>query len=388
MARKTKARPTLFQSNICTVLLVLLSLFIAPATLLLTCICYILSLITHNNLGARKLSGSHRRTVLVTGARANKALTLIRAFKREGHRVIVAEEETWGKYSMSRFSRGVDAYHLLPDPHSDPDAYIDALETIIAAERVDAWLPCSSVQATMVDSEAAKRVREKGLEGSEGCECFIPEPFVAGTLHWKNQFEALLKELDMPVPKGKIVTSTLDAVDFLHSRQAMTEGHKYLLKCLTLDDLGRDDLTQFPLATRDETFKHLSSIPTPISKKDPFLLQQFLHGPEYCTHVAARDGQIVAFVACRSNQLLMRYADVSNLGTKERAMGDQLEKWSQRFLDLYKSKLQKEGKTGREYELTGHFSFDFIFEEDEKTLYVLECNVVRQLELSTAQMEF
>ena len=72
----------------------------------------------------------------------------------------------------------------------------------------------------------------------------------------------------------------------------------------------------------------------------------------------------------------MRYADVSNFGDEEQTMGETLEKWSQDFLNMYKAKLRSEGKTGPEYELTGHFSFDFIYEENERQLYVLECNVV------------
>lgn len=382
MPRETKPRPTLKQANRATVLLVSLSLALCPFTLLLTLSFYILSRLTNTHLGAnQQAEGGEKsaKTVLITGARANKALTLIRAFKRSGCRVIAAEEEKWGRYAMSRFSRGVDNYHFLPDSDVDQEAYIHALQRIISAERIDAWVPCSTVQATMLDSEAAKRIREGKLGGKAGCECFIPEPIIAGELHWKDQFEALLKDLGIAVPDSKVVTSVPAAVDFLHAPETLAKGHRYLLKCLTLDDLGRDDFTLLPLATPEETFNHLSSIPTPISAKDPFLLQQFLRGPEYCTHVAARCGRITAFVACRSNQLLMRYADVANLGAEERARGHELEAWSQRFLDLYRSKLEKEGKTGAAFNLTGHFSFDFIYEENEQTLYVLECNLVRHL---------
>lgn len=387
MSRRTRARPTLLQSNATTVVLSALSFLISPITFSVAIACYVVSFITGDRLDASyrhqtpSSSGVMRRTktVLITGARANKALTLIRAFKREGYRVVAAEEAKWGRYAMSRFSRGVDAYRLLADPHTDPDGYIGDLKRVVAEERVDAWVPSSSVQATMVDSEAATQIRLEQIGGPQGCECFIPEPGVAGTLHWKDRFEALLKDLDYPVPDSNIVTSVTEAVEFLHSPVTQEKGHRYLLKCLTLDDLGRDDFTLFPLASREETEHHLSHIPTPLSPKDPFLLQQFLRGPEYCTHVAARDGRIVAFVACRSNQLLMRYADVANLGEEERAMGVRLEQWSQRFLDLYKAKLERERKTGREHELTGHFSFDFIYEADERVLYVLECNVVSDI---------
>lgn len=373
MARKV--RPTLVQSNTATLLLVSLSLLLSPLTLLVTIPLWALSGITGFALG---LSFSHRtgrKTILVTGGRTNKALALLRAFKREGHRVILAEEASWGTLTCARFSRAADKYYSLPEPHKTPEEYIGALQTIIERERVDAWVPCSSVHATMVDAEAARRIRIERLGGVRGCDCFIPEPDVCGMLHWKDQFEDLCVELGYPVPHGKKVTSIGEAVEFLHAPETLAKGHRYLLKALTLDDLGRDDFTLLPLATREETLRHLLTMPMPPTEQDPFLLQQFLFGPEYCTHVAARDGRVVAFVACRSNQLLMRYGDVRGLGEHEREVGLELEKWTQRFLQLYKAKLQREGKTGPEHELTGHFSFDFIVEGD--TVYVLECNVVR-----------
>ncbi len=235
--------------------------------------------------------GIDSKTILITGGRANKALTLVRAFKREGHRVLLAEEGKWGSFTCSRFSRAVDSFHSLPDPHIDPEGYIHTLKRIVAAEKVDAWVPCSSVHATMVDSEAAKQISLEKLGGPNGCDTLIPEPLVAGTLHWKDQFEELCKQLDYPVPDSKIVTCVSEAVEWLHSPETLSKGFRYLLKSLTLDDLGRDDLTLLPLATREETLHHLSNVPTPLSDKDPFLLQRFLHGPEYCTRTGREAGR-------------------------------------------------------------------------------------------------
>ena len=266
-------------------------------------------------------------------------------------------------------------YYPLPDPLIEPSVYSRAIQKIVVRERVDAWVPCSSVHATTVDSDVAKAIHENLLGGRNGCDCFIPEPEVAGSLHWKDQFEELCKELGYPVPDSKAVTSVEDAVEFLHSPETLTKGYKYLLKSLSLDDLGRDDFTLLPLSSREATFDHLSHVPTPISEEHPFLVQRFLFGKEYCSHVAARNGQLVAFVACPSNPLLMRYCDIRTLVVGEGKAG-QLEEWSQHFLDLYKAKLEREGKSGRKYELTGHFSFDFIIEERENEIYVLESNVV------------
>ena len=114
----------------------------------------------------------------------------------------------------------------------------------------------------------------------------------------------------------------------------------------------------------------------------PFLLQRFLTGPEYCCHVAARDGELVAFVACRSNEMLMRYVDVNSINAKEMKMGSMIEQWVREFLRRWKMELDARGGSEYQRKLTGHFSFDFIWEEDEQILYALECNVVCQSQLS------
>ena len=378
MSGARKARPSLFQSHMSTLLLVMLSLLMSPVTFFLTVTCYLYA--TFSSTFADS-AYQHRRvkTVLVTGGRANKALTLCRAFKRVGYRVILAEEGTWGTLTCARFSRAVDYFHHLPDPHTGSHEYIQELKRIVTLWAVDTWVPCSSVHATTVDSEAAFQIVSEvnSIAGVPACEPFIPFPKVASTLHWKDRFEELCIELGYPVPESRRVTSVAEAVEFLHASETIERGHKYLLKSLTLDDHGRDDFTLFPLPTRKETTHHLSTVPTSLSESDPFFLQRFLYGPEYCTHVAVRNGKLVAFVACRSNQLLMRYTDVRNLSPQEREVGVRLEQWTQEFLDHYKAKLEREGRTEWEYTLTGHFSFDFIVEDD--IIYVLECNVVRSL---------
>ncbi|EKM50498.1 uncharacterized protein PHACADRAFT_263821, partial [Phanerochaete carnosa HHB-10118-sp] len=366
MVVSRKARPSLAQSNVATFLLLCLSFLASSLTFIVVLVFYISTAVTGTSLGysSRHSSSQPAKTVLITGARANKALTLCRAFKKAGCRVILAEEANWGRLTCARFSRAVDHFRLLPDPRLTPRAYAVVIQSIITLWHVDAWVPCSSVHATMIDSDAAAEIiaQPQDKRDTRFCEPFIPLPEVCETLHWKDQFEELCIELGYPVPESKKVTSVQDAVNFLHSPETLAKGYKYLLKSLSLDDLGRDDFTLFPLATREETERHLSSVPTPLSENYPFLLQKFLFGHEYCTHVAARDGKLVAFVACRSNQLLMRYGDVRNLSVQEKKVGERLEEWTQQFLDRYKAKLASQGKTDQQYALTGHFSFDFIIE--------------------------
>ncbi|KAI0071142.1 hypothetical protein K474DRAFT_1669333 [Panus rudis PR-1116 ss-1] len=324
---------------------------------------------------------SDQRTVLVTGARTNKALAIARAFKRAGYRVILAEEREWGILACARFSRAADKYYNLPDPHADDEgqAYIDAIKSIIMRDSVHAWVPVSSVHATMIDSEAARQVHELELELHRGfgCDTFIQHPDIASTLHWKDRLGTLLEDLGYATPESRRVTTVAQAADFLHSPKTLAKGKKYLLKCLTLDDLARDDFTLLPLPTREETLAHLRNMPTPISTETPFLLQRFLTGKEYCVHVSARQGKITSFVACRSRELLMRYVDIRTLGPEENRRSVEIEQWIGGFLRKWRAKLGAEsnGKSEWETELTGHFCFDFIKDDTDGILYPLECNV-------------
>ncbi|KAH8072263.1 hypothetical protein BXZ70DRAFT_749051 [Cristinia sonorae] len=373
--------PTYLQSLLATAVLISLSLLFIPITLPLTISALIWTRLNGTSLALSK-PVAEKKTVLVTGARSNKALHLIRAFKRAGHRVIAAEEREWGTWTSARFSRAVDRYYALPNaPHDfeegETNAYIDAIKRIVVKERVDAWIPCSSVHATMQDAEAARQIKDEELGGPDKatvCDTFIQHPRLAGSLHWKDQFTDLLSELGYPILENKRVTDVSQAVEFLYSRNRQSGA--YILKCLTLDDLARDDFTLLPLASRDETVAHLKNMPTPMDKHTPFLLQRFVDGPEYCCHVAARNGEVTAFVVCRSSEMLMRYVDVSTLGAEEVKMGRMIERWVRGFLTRWKGKLEKErGGSSFEKELTGHFSFDFMWDVKLERLYALECNV-------------
>ncbi|KAJ3490575.1 hypothetical protein NLI96_g1358 [Meripilus lineatus] len=375
MARKL---PNYFQSVAASFLLISLSIGILPITLFATLSALAYGALT-SSLITSKTSKADRKEkiVLITGARANKALTFIRSFKKANYRVIAAEEEDWGTFACARFSLAVDKFYTLPSIASH-SAYIEAIKYIVQTEGVTIWVPCSSVQSTLVDAEAAQQIRELHLgKGTDGfCKSFIQNPDIAATLHCKDKFEILLNQLGLPIPHSKVVTDNARALDFLYSPEAQKDQARYILKCMTLDDLGRDDFTLLPLETREETRTHLKNMPTPISKEVPFMVQRFLKGREYCTHVAVREGKLVAFVACRSNPLLMRYVDVRGLGGDEAKRSVELKLWVEAFLQKWASKLKSDGKVGWEAELTGHFSFDFIFDEEEAKWYALECNVV------------
>lgn len=137
--------------------------------------------------------------------------------------------------------------------------------------------------------------------------------------------------------------------------------------------MGRSDLTKLPLSSTSKlsayeaTQIHLTNVPLPISEKCLYVLQEFLTGneqSEYCTHASVLNGQLRSFLACPSNDLLMRYiscndtvrAGVDKLQAKEfKIIGEKTEEWTKLFLSKWSKKLEEaEGRSVSE--LTGHFS--------------------------------
>ncbi|VDB94187.1 unnamed protein product [Peniophora sp. CBMAI 1063] len=371
-----RTSPTYLHSALCALLLVVLSLIIAPITATLVGLAILYNALNPLNVASRP----ERKTVLITGARNTKCLFLARTFSRAGCRVIVAEEPDWFGLNMTRFSKAVKQYHPLPDPAISAQLYKDAIVNLVLRERVNVFLPCSSPSYTVLDAIAALAITHRAPR----CTSFIPHPDLVTALDRKDEFISLCKCLDMPVPASRLVRSVEEAVDWLHSPDTTIAGQQYITKGLAFDDLARTDMTPLPLATPAQTKVHLEHLPLPISPRHNYVIQHLLRGPEYCTHAAVRDGELVAFVTCRSSDMLMRYVDVKSRFSaqseeeraKEYAVGVQAEDWTRTFLARWKDKLERDkdmsGKSVRE--LTGHFCVDFILNEADGQLYPIECN--------------
>jgi hypothetical protein len=88
----------------------------------------------------------------------------------------------------------------------------------------------------------------------------------------------------------------------------------------------------------------------PISEEDPWILQEFIAGREYCTHGTAIDGRLQVHVCCESSASQLSYAMVDKPEIRE---------WVEQFVSGLG--------------VTGQFSFDFI-ETAEGNVYAIECN--------------
>ncbi len=283
---------------------------------------------------ARTARGA-RKTVLISGGKMTKALQLARSFHAAGHRVVLVESEKYW-VTAHRFSRAVDRFHTVPSPGSP--GYVDALIDVVVRERVDVYVPVCSPVASRFDSEAMPRL-------APFCEVVHVGPETIADLDDKDAFARAAASLGLRVPKSVRVTDPTDVLDF----DFASERRPYILKSIAYDSIRRLDLTRLPRPTRAETEAFVRSLP--ISPSNPWVMQEFIAGTEYCTHGTLRAGELRVHCCCRSSPFQMNYRseDVP-----------EIERWVRRF--------------GEALALTGQASIDFIEADDDGEIYAIECN--------------
>jgi predicted ATP-grasp superfamily ATP-dependent carboligase len=286
--------------------------------------------------GAAAAPTSEPRTILISGGKMTKALHLARAFHRAGHRVILAEA---AKYRLSghRFSRAVDRFHTIPSA-GDP-GYAAALVEIVRREGVDVYVPvCSPASAR--DDALAKAALE------EHCEVLHFDPATLNRLDDKHAFARAAAELGLPVPDAHRITDPTDVVGFDFSAAGATPP--YILKSIAYDPIRRLELTRLPQPTLERTRGFVTRLP--IGPANPWVMQAFVEGQEYCTHSTVRNGNVQLHCCCESSAFQLNYEMVDV---------PEIEAWVRRFV----------GALG----LTGQVSLDFIRGVDGE-VYAIECN--------------
>ena len=311
-----------------TVGVLLLLILLLPFTLALTAVALVVTVAT----ASRRRPVPSGRTVLVSGGKMTKALQLCRSFHAAGHRVVLVEA---AKYRLTghRFSRAVDAFHVVPPPQ-DP-GYAAALAAIVEAEGVDVYVPVCSPVASWYDAAAAAQL---------ACEVIHLQPQQVADLDDKHAFTALAASLGLSVPDTHRVTSAaqVEAFDFDAAKAP------YVLKSIAYDPVNRLDLTQLPLADAAATAAFARS--KRISEDNPWILQEYVTGEEWCTHSTVRDGHVQVYCCCPSSAFQINYAMVDKPA---------IDAWVHRFAAALG--------------LTGQVSFDFL-ESADGQVYAIECN--------------
>ena len=302
------------------------------------------------------------KTILVTGVGMSKGLCLARQFYEAGHNVIGVDFESDGALVCGRISKSLTKFYRLqrPIPRLESAPYVESLLDIVLRESVDLWVSCSGVASAIEDGEAKEIIQAR-----TSCKAVQFDVKTTQMLHEKASFIEHTKTLGLNVPETYTVT-TLEAAKAVLRKAP--QDRRYIMKPVGMDDANRGDMTLLPKSTLKETTEHLSKLK--ISEQSSWIIQQIVEGPEYCTHSLVVKGQVLAFVACPSVELLMHYEALPHESRLNHAM--------LKFTQIYAS------KGGPEF--TGHLSFDFmvdqrrmngfrrIREDEDPVLYPIECN--------------
>lgn len=318
------------QTVVKTVATLILLLLVLPLNLALTMIALLRAIMVKP---PRRVA-SHPKTILISGGKMTKALQLARSFHGAGHRVILIESH---KYWLTghRFSWAVDRFYTVPKPQAKD--YIDALLEIVQKEGVDVYVPVCSPVASHYDAQAKQVL-------SKYCEVMHFDLEMVHKLDDKHEFSIIAASLGLSVPESYRITQPHQILDFDFSKQTQ----KYILKSIPYDSVRRLNLTQLPCNTLLETAAFVRELP--ISERNPWIMQAFIPGQEYCTHSTVRNGELQLHCCCNSSAFQINYEMVDK---------PEIEAWVRQFV--------------RGLNLTGQVSFDFI-EAADGCIYAIECN--------------
>jgi predicted ATP-grasp superfamily ATP-dependent carboligase len=318
------------QTIVKTVATLILLLLVLPLNLAITAIALLKAIVVR----PRTMAASDPKTILISGGKMTKALQLARSFHQAGHRVILIESH---KYWLTghRFSWAIDRFYTVPKPQAKD--YTDALLEIVQKERIDVYIPVCSPSASYYDAQAKQIL-------SKYCEVMHFDLEMVQKLDDKYKFSAIAASFDLSVPDSYCITQPQQILDFDFSNQAQ----KYILKSIPYDSVRRLNLTQLPCDTLLETAAFVEELP--ISESNPWIMQVFIPGQEYCTHSTVRNGRLQVHCCCKSSAFQINYEMVDK---------PEIEAWVRRFVSGLN--------------LTGQVSFDFIQAEDG-CVYAIECN--------------
>jgi hypothetical protein len=310
----------------------------------------------------RRKCRTQPRRILVTGVGMSKGLAIARAFYRGGYQVIAADFEPYRIPVCGRFSSAIEKFYRLPQDAPEgleQSSYVQAILSIIKREHIDLWVSCSGVASALEDATTAEAV-----ETFTQCKAIQFGIDMTGTLHEKFSFNENTRNLGLNVPETHLITSINDAMTILHPDKT-SKIIKFIMKPVGVDDTVRADMTLLPRPSASQTKSHISRLKPSPSR--PFVLQQFIQGPEFCTHSIVIRGQVMLFTACPSADMLMHYQSLPLDSPLFQVMFD--------YTKAYAAKMEKE--------MTGHFSMDFLVdgpnkgcmkEDLAKRIFPIECN--------------
>lgn len=302
-----------------------------PVNCVIVLLSVLLSLITLPS--RQRIVAGDAKHILLTGGKMTKALQLARSFHASGHQVYLVETH---KYWLSghRFSSAVSQFYTVPAPEKNPEGYYEALLKLVQKEKIDVFVPVSSPVASYHDAVA-------GVHLSPYCKVNHFSPAITSLLDNKFAFCEQARSLGLSSPNVFLINDPQQILDF----DFATSKSQYVLKSIRYDSVTRLNLVKFPF---DGMADYVSKLP--ISHENPWVLQEFISGYEYCTHSTVRDGKIRLHCCSRSSPFQVNYQHVEK---------PEILIWVEKFVACLR--------------LTGQISFDFI-EAKDGSIYPIECN--------------
>jgi predicted ATP-grasp superfamily ATP-dependent carboligase len=272
-----------------------------------------------------------KKNILLTGGRAPVTLHLARLFAKAGHTVFIAESI---KQHICLYSNAVKKNFIVPSPRFNRDEYIQALTDIIEQEKIDLLIPTC---------EEVFYISEKLNELSKYCSVFAEKSDKLLSLHNKWQFINSINDSQIKTPKTWLVNS----LEKLKQQLTLINDIKKFVLKPVYSRFGSKTIII-------SSFK--GNIPNiNISQKNPWILQEFIEGSQFCTYSIAKNGKISAHTA---------YPTTFTAGIGSSIAFENID--YPKVFDWISEYVKKNNYTGQ-------IAFDFI-ETPDKEVYVIECN--------------
>jgi predicted ATP-grasp superfamily ATP-dependent carboligase len=262
--------------------------------------------------------------ILLTGGRAPATLELARAFYKAGHTVFMAESLDG---HLSQPSNAITKNFLVPPPRQRTTAFINALKTIIAENKIELLIPtCEETFYVAMGRELFP------------CASFVEPIEKLNLIHNKWAFILKAVEYELPIPETIFVANQNNLLHaFAHWRELVI---KPIYSRFATRTLIRPTLKQ---ASSTVTFE------------SPWIAQTYIDGTQVCTYSIVHNGHITAHTAYRSDFTAGQGATIAFQHIDHQAVFD----WVKTFVEAN--------------QFTGQIAFDFM-ETPDGQIYALECN--------------
>jgi len=305
-------------------------------------------------LGLNYYSNKHssskygRKTVLITGAPHTKGLQVCRFMKSVGHRVILADMQSF-TWNMSRFSRAVDEWVALPDLDNETNVgYKRAILSLLISQNVDWWIPVSHTATAPVDTQIKNELRK--FESKVKVLSYDLLSTV-DMLDDKMAFLSTCNSMELPIPDFYQISS-VDQLKPLKDKGIFRSRH-YFLKPLSAYSEDRENFNRIP-DDEDDFWKYVDEYRNRVSADTPYFVNEYIKGSEYTGNCVVSNGHITLFTSHPSSPMQI---DFENCSTEEHK---QIFDWVNTFCEREK--------------LTGSICFDFMKDNASGRLVAIECN--------------